>query len=145
MLFSVPRLSASQSALLFVCLIVPGGCSGGDKSALGNIPLSAAGHKPVVLSQAQSKLYKDGVNEIVSNPQTATFRGVKALELKGKPGVHVCGYVAHKNAGGENRELPFYVELRDENGAPLIHRGQVGDDETKRSKVKFVCRHHEDI
>ncbi|MGH1418301.1 MAG: hypothetical protein ACRBCJ_05535 [Hyphomicrobiaceae bacterium] len=96
---------------------------------------------PTTLTPAQSKVVEDGVKVMIANPETAKFSAKKAVSLAGKPGIHVCGFVSHKAAGGRTPELPFYIELRDQNGAPAAYRGQVGSDDSKRAKVKFVCRH----
>lgn len=95
------------------------------------------------LSAEQVALYQAGVKEILPAPETASFQGVRALEYGTPKGVHICGYVGYSAPQKVRQEVPFYVELRQEDGKPLVHRGQVGTDEAKRAKVKFVCRGHE--
>lgn len=94
----------------------------------------------ISLNAAQAKVVEDGVRSMIGNPSAASFQGVAARKLDGKEGVHVCGYVTAAGLSGQTR---FYVELRDEAGGPVAHRGQVGTDDAKLAKVRFVCRRHD--
>lgn len=130
-------------AIIF-SLISLTGCSSGEKKYTLDSPAPTnTQHQKIALNQAQTTLYQEGVLKILPQPETADFLSVKAMQLAGLEGVHVCGYVAHKKGDGNREELPFYVELREEAGTPIIHRGQLGTDASKTSKIKFVCRHHE--
>jgi hypothetical protein len=128
-----------QTAILTVAamVLVLGGCTGG-----GNRPASTSqeGVARVALTQAQNKVVEDGVRKMVENSD-AQLKAVTATRNASLPGVHVCGYVMSKDAGGKDGpDLPFYVELREAEGKPVAERGQVGTDPSKRSKIKFVCR-----
>lgn len=119
------------------------GCSTGDNGSL----VEQAGLKQVgevQLSEAQVQLYQSGLKKIIAKPETASFKGVKALTFAPKPGVHICGFVSSEIAPGKMAEQQFYVELRKEEGGEAfrVHRGQIGSDEAKLAKVKFVCRQH---
>ncbi len=131
--------------LILFALMLAGCSSGQDASLLGQSPIGEGGAKTVSLSAAQVKLYQNGLMEIVPNRQTADYKSVTALEFTGKPGVHICGYVTFEDEGGKRSEKRFYVELRRQEGSDdyALHRGQLGTDAAKLSKVKFVCRHHE--
>lgn len=94
----------------------------------------------VALNAAQAKVVEDGVRSMIGNPSAASFEGVAARKLDGKQGVHVCGYVT---AAGLSVQTRFYVELRNEAGVPVAQRGQVGTDDAKLAKVRFVCRKHD--
>ena len=108
----------------------------------GNRPSSAPqeGVTRVALTAAQSKLVEDGVRQMAANP-AAKLKAVTATRIASQPGVHVCGYVMSIDASGkEGPDVPFYIELREAEGKPVAERGQVGTDQSKLSKIKFVCR-----
>ncbi len=140
-------MSGLLRAICFGCVLMVAGlaaCSqNGAPDTSASAPTAGAPGTPasVQLTDAQVTVVHDGVKKIVANPDTAKFSKETAVSLAGKPGVHVCGYVNHIAAGGRTPDLPFYVELRGEAGQPVAHRGQVGQDDAKRAKVKFVCRH----
>ncbi len=118
------------------------GCSGQTGGVGLSEPAASGGAQAIKLTESQTSIVHDGVRKMIANPGTAQFKPAQAVTLQGKPGIHVCGYVSHKpQESSALAELPFYVELREENGQTLAHRGQVGLDEAKRAKVKFVCRH----
>lgn len=100
------------------------------------------GNKVITLTEEQTMTYQNGVRAAIPNPDSANFLSVKAMELKGQPGLHICGDVRYDDAAATPTEAPFYAELREEEGKPKLHRGQVGEDEAKRAKVDFVCRNH---
>lgn len=123
-------IAAALALFLAAC------ASGGARPA----PTQYAGVTRVALTPAQSKVVEDGVREMVENTG-AQLKAVTSTRIASLPGVHVCGYVMSKEAGGKDGpDLPFYVELRDVEGKPVAERGQVGSDPSKRSKIKFVCR-----
>lgn len=118
------------------------GCTGESISLLGENSETENGNKTITLTEDQVRLYQDGVRAAIPNPESANFVSVKAMELKGQPGLHICGHVKYDDAAATPTEAPFYAELREEEGKPTLHRGQVGEDEAKRAKVDFVCREH---
>lgn len=99
--------------------------------------------KMLQLQPDQIKLYQDGIKTLIPNPDSANFKIVKALKYTAKEGLHICGYAITVNLKNNPVEIPFYVELLQEAETTVVHRGQVGTDEAKLSKVKFVCRHHQ--
>lgn len=119
------------------------GCGSQDTASLvGSSPPDEGAFEIASLDANEVQLYRDGLKQIIVNPQTAKFLGVKALKFSIKDGVHVCGYVNHSNSEGLVKDVPFYVELRRDAGVSVVHRGQIGSDPAKLSKVKFVCRYH---
>lgn len=113
------------------------GCSGNTTLQQTNISAAKPGTSVVVLSAEQQTVVEAGVREMMGGTFNEKLRGVKALTLAGKPGIHVCGAFSNNGA-----ELPFYLELGEKNGAPVATRGQIGSDPGKKAKVTFVCRHH---
>lgn len=100
------------------------------------------------LSNAEIELYQNNLKTLITPPpvagQPVTFLAVKAMKFETEPGHHICGYMKYQDSSGSWQEPPFYVELRnDEAGAPTLHRGQLGSDDGKIAKVKFVCRSHD--
>ncbi len=131
-----PQIAILTLAAMTLAL---GGCAGGGNRAG---PASQVGVARVALTQAQNKVVEDGVRQMVENAG-AQLKAVTATRNASLPGVHVCGYVMSKDAGGKDGpDLPFYVELREVEGKPVAERGQVGTDPSKLSKIKFVCRHN---
>lgn len=121
------------------------GCSADQATPLTNADNAAkTGQQTIALNPAQTELYQSSLKQILPNPATARFTGVKALKFADQSGIHICGYVKNNNENGEAAETPFYIELRMENDQDIVHRGQVGSDPAKLAKVKFVCRHHQD-
>lgn len=138
-----PQITALMGTIFAMTLASLVACTGGGNEPKGLI-VNNEGKQIITLSPAQIRIYQEAVAKVMDVNQLPTFKAVKAMKLEAKPGVHVCGYVGHKSTNGQNAELPFYIELRqDETNKPMIHRGQVGLDEAKRAKVKFVCRHHD--
>ncbi|GJM02787.1 MAG: hypothetical protein DHS20C08_12880 [Rhodomicrobium sp.] len=101
----------------------------------------AGGMQQVTLSPAQTEVYQTGIKGLITSSETADFVSVKTLKFSSQPGLHICGYASYQLSGAK-KETPFYVEIREEEGKPTLHRGQLGSDAAKLSKVKFVCRHH---
>lgn len=96
----------------------------------------------IILTEGQEKLYQEAVQTILPAKTPVKFLSVKTLKFATEEGYHTCGYANYKNEAGQNSETPFYVELRKTEGKYAVHRGQVGTDDGKKAKVKFVCRHH---
>lgn len=114
-----------------------GACASGGNRPAGN---GHAGVTRVALTQAQNQVIEAGVRQMVENAG-ARLKAVTATRIASLPGIHVCGYVMSKDAGGKDGpDVPFYVELREAEGKPVAERGQVATDPSKRSKIKFVCR-----
>lgn len=134
-------------ASLIISLMLAACSSEQNKSQLGAITGNAEKYQPIELSAEQTSLYQKGLKEILPVNRPAKFNAVKTIKFSNQPGLHICGFVAFKPASGEPIEQPFYVELREqqEDGVKknVIHRGQIGSDPAKLSKVKFVCRHHQ--
>ena len=116
-------------------------CSMNNTQNASTAAVAAGSSATIKLSSEQVNVVTEGVKQIVANPQSVEISSTTAVALAGKPGIHVCGYLTHEAAGGRTPELPFYIEVRDEAGKPVAHRGQVGLDDAKRASVKFVCRH----
>ena len=135
------------------CLIISlllAACSGGqDNSQLGAITGNVEKYQPYELTADQTSLYQKGLKEILPTTGPVNFNAVNTIKFSNQPGLHICGFVAFKATSGEQTEQPFYVELRIEqdDGASktIIHRGQIGSDPAKLSKVNFVCRHHQSV
>lgn len=127
-------------------------CSGEQNKtqlgAISDVDTSAVATKAELmpLTPGQIHLYQQGLAEIIPSQQSAKFNAVKSMKFSNQPGLHICGYAAFKTATGQQSELPFYVELRQQitegTSKDIIHRGQLGTDPSKLSKVNFVCRHH---
>ena len=99
--------------------------------------------QPVTLSAEQVEALRAGVKQMIDNPDTASFARVTALSFAGDPGVHVCGHVRFRAAGGQEADAtPYYVELREVDGKPVAERGQVGITQRTLAQVNFMCRHH---
>ncbi len=135
----IPMTHHPQIAILTVAALALalGGCAGGGNRTGST---SQEGVARVALTQAQNNVVEDGVRKMVENTG-AQLKAVTAVRIAAQPGVHVCGYVMSKDAGGKDGpDLPFYVELREAEGKPVAERGQVGTDPSKLSKINFVCR-----
>ena len=127
-----------------LCILLPlSAClSGKEKEiTLGN---TVADNKTqlIILTEGQEKLYQEAVQSILPAKTPIKFLSVKTLKFATEEGYHTCGYANYKNEAGQNSETAFYVELRKTEGKYAVHRGQVGTDDGKKAKVKFVCRHH---
>ena len=96
----------------------------------------------IILTEGQERLYQEAVQSILPAKSPVKYTSVKTLKFEIQKGYHTCGYATYKNEAGENSETPFYVELRKTDEKYAVHRGQVGTDDGKKAKVKFVCRHH---
>ncbi|MGH1406747.1 MAG: hypothetical protein ACRBBJ_09355 [Rhodomicrobiaceae bacterium] len=96
----------------------------------------------IILTEGQERLYQEAVQSILPNKSSVKYTSVKTLKFETQDGYHTCGYAIYKNEAGQNSETPFYVELRKTDEKYGAHRGQVGTDDGKKAKVKFVCRHH---
>lgn len=101
-----------------------------------------AGNHSLSLSAEETTLYQDGIRGLIGVSNETKFVSVKTMKLGAEHGRHICGYARYKDATGTSQETPFYVEIRTVDGKPTLHRGQLGSDASKLSKVKFVCRHH---
>lgn len=128
-------VSDSKCGLLLTALLCAalGGCGSGAPSA----QMADGGARTIGLSAAQSAVVEAGIREMTGDPGAAPSGPVVAMAFDGEPGTHVCGHV---KKGGET--LPWYLELREQDGKPVAERGQVGSDQSKRSKVSFMCRRH---
>lgn len=91
----------------------------------------------VILTNDQMAVVEAGLKEMTGAPLKSSLRGTRAIQFAGKPGIHVCGAIDH-NA----QETAYYVELREKDGKPFAERGQLATDDSKKSKIAFVCRHH---
>lgn len=98
----------------------------------------------ISLSKEQVHMIQEAVKKVISYPNIAQFEEITAVSFAQKPGIHICGSVAY-TIGSKNESLPFYVELRKDGTNDIIHRGQVGTDKSKSSKVNFVCRYHRNV
>lgn len=96
----------------------------------------------IILTEGQERLYQEAIQSILPNKSPVKYTSVKTLKFETQDGYHTCGYATYKNEAGQNSETPFYVELRKTDEKYGVHRGQVGTDDGKKAKVKFVCRHH---
>lgn len=139
--------SIGKLALLTFLVFTLTGCSSGESPTLiGKTSAEKAGQQQVTLTQEQVTLYQTGLGELIKSisPKDSApdFISVKTLKFTNQPGQHICGYARYKDQQAKRLETPFYVELREEEGKPTLHRGQLGSDEAKLSKVKFVCRYH---
>ena len=129
--------------IISALLIGLAGCGNDQKvSLVGQTPLSSAERSELTLTPSQVELYQKGLKDYLGGTGTLSFAGVQALSYQDNPGVHICGYVTYAKSDGAKSEKPFYVELRADEGKETVYRGQVGADEAKLSKVKFVCRYH---
>jgi hypothetical protein len=117
---------------LGLCLVLAG-CGSNAPSA----QVSDGAGRKIALTPAQSAVVEAGLKEMTEDATAAPTGPVVAMAFDGEPGTHVCGHV---KKGGAT--LPWYIELREQNGTPVAERGQVGSDPSKLSKVTFVCRRH---
>ena len=131
--------------LAALCIIIPlSACLSGkqtDVQLSNRVPKEKI--KLIFLTGDQERIYQEAVQSILPTKAPVKYVRVKTLKYDDQEGYHTCGYVNYKNEAGQNSETSFYVELRKADGKTLVHRGQVGTDDGKKAKVKFVCRHHE--
>jgi hypothetical protein len=130
--------------LAVLCIILPlSACLSGKETGV-QINNTIANDKTqfIILTEGQERLYQDAVQSILPTKSPVKYTSVKTLKFETQDGYHTCGYATYKNEAGQNSETPFYVELRKTDEKYGVHRGQVGTDDGKKAKVKFVCRHH---
>ena len=130
--------------LAVLCILLPlSAClSGKEKDVTVGNSIPESKTRLLILTEGQEKLYQDAVQSILPAKAPVKFLSVKTLKFETEEGYHTCGYVNYKNEAGQNTEVPFYVELRKTEKEYVVHRGQVGTNDGKKAKVKFVCRHH---
>ncbi len=133
----------NNSLLLVPLGLLLASCGGLSKPA----PINQSGAQAVALTIAQRKLVSDGVREMVAKEtvnggEDAKLQGFTAFRLPSNSGIHVCGDVSYQiEPGKATASAPYYLEFIDENGTLEAKRGQVGFNNLKKSKVKFMCRH----
>lgn len=99
-----------------------------------------------ILTPNQAKMVRESVRKVIPNSFAADFKEIKAVRFSEKEGLHVCGYIEYSQASQQNEKtIPFYVELRNAQQQDVVHRGQVGTDRSKTSKINFVCRFHKSV
>lgn len=130
----VCRLAALVSCVLLAACNTPPSSLDGPSAA----ELPGAGL--VGLDDAQSDVVETSVAKMLPDASALQFVGVTARRFDDSDGLHVCGYVDGKGLDGQIR---FYVELSEDGDKPSVRRGQVGTDDAKLAKVRFVCRRHE--
>lgn len=106
---------------------------------------SPTGHAFIDLNKAQLNAVQSATRQIIPNPDSAKFSSAKAINLAGEQSLHVCGHVRFRQNGSYGKDLPYYMELKDGSSKPEVKRGQVGDNPSRLSKVRFMCRRHGDI
>ena len=117
-------------------------CSSPGTPTSGLADRNPVGTSAIVVTPEQRKLIEDSVRSILDTASDVSVSRPEAVRLANQPGTHACGYVSFTSGDGKRRsDVPYYVELRENAGQPKAHRGQVAVDESKRAKVKFVCRH----
>lgn len=130
--------------LCLIALLLPlSACLSGKNTGVtisGTVPENET--QLIILTEGQERLYQDAVQSILPTKSAVKYTSVKTLKFETENGYHTCGYATYKNEAGQNSETPFYVELRKTDEKYGVHRGQVGTDDGKKAKVKFVCRHH---
>lgn len=116
-------------------------CASGNRSGTAARETVRDGLQKVSLTPQQTQALRDGLKQMVEAKGDVKVSAVTATRQPEKPGVHVCGFVA-KPGAGDNRgeDMPFYVELREADGKPVAERGQVGNDPSRLSKVRYMCR-----
>ena len=136
------RWTAVFAGLCVICAgVATSACSTAPaNSSAGPTAADLPGSDVIGLDDKQHEVVEASVKQMLGERKATDFVGVAARRQGGSDGLHVCGYVKANGVAGRTR---FYVELRDENGKPIAHRGQVALDDAKRAKVRFVCRHHE--
>ncbi len=133
----------NTSLIVSICFLLAG-CGGLLKQTEAVKP---TGPQSVTLSAAAKKLVSDGVREMVAKETVNGGEGAKigrftAFRLPPKTGIHVCGDVSYQlEPGKPMASAPYYLEFSDLDGKLEATRGQVGFDNLKKSKVKFMCRH----
>lgn len=116
--------------------------SGKETGVQIKTPVASDQTQLIILTAGQEGLYQEAVQSILPTKSAVKFTSVKTLKFETQEGYHTCGYAKYKNETGQTSETPFYVELRKANEKYGVHRGQVGTDDGKKAKVKFVCRNH---
>ncbi len=130
----VRGLAAAASCVLIAACNTPPSSLDGPSAA----QLPGAGL--VGLDDAQSDVVETSVAKMLPGAGALQFVGMTARRFDDSDGLHVCGYVDGKGLTAQTR---FYVELSDDGDKPEVRRGQVGTDDAKLAKVRFVCRRHE--
>lgn len=137
-------LKLSKKIIVILSLLLPLSACLSGKETGGLIKSTTPNEKTrlIILTVGQEGLYQEAVQSILPTKSPAKFLTVKTLKFHDQEGLHTCGYANYKTEAGQNSETPFYVELRKTTEKYGVHRGQVGTDDEKKAKVKFVCRHH---
>ncbi len=128
---------------LFVLLMPLSACLSGKKTEMEVSNKVPDKTQVIILTAGQESLYQEAVKSILPAKAAVKYSSVKTLKFETQEGYHTCGYAIYKNEAGQANETPFYVELRKIDEKYAVHRGQVGTDDGKKAKVKFVCRHHQ--
>lgn len=128
---------------IFVLLLPLSACLSGKKTSSEVTSTVPENTKLIILTAGQERIYQDAIKSILPTKSSVKFEAVKTLKFETQEGYHTCGYANYKNEAGQKSETPFYIELRKTNEQYAVHRGQVGTDDGKKAKVKFVCRHHQ--
>ena len=126
------------STALAVTLVA---CASGNRAGAPERGTIREGVQKVSLTPQQAQAVRNGVKQMVEAKGDVKISAVTATQKPEKPGIHVCGFVAEPGSGGKQGEdKPFYIELREADGKPVAERGQVGNDPSRLSKVRFMCR-----
>lgn len=135
----MPRIASILFTAALAALLAA--CASGNRAGAPARDAMPEGVQKISLTPQQSQAVRNGVKQMMEAKGELKISAITATRQPEKPGVHVCGFVAEPGPGGKQGEdKPFYIELREADGKPVAERGQVGNDPSRLSKVRFMCR-----
>lgn len=128
-------------ALPVVAMTALTGCSSaGSPEAPGAVGGLAAKGGKIELTQVQRQLVENAVRRIIKDGGHAKIATMQAAAASQLGRANVCGYVSYRDAGGQDVEQQYFIELGPEQSKEAALRGQVAASPAKRAKVEFICR-----